>query len=82
MNISQDEKERNNFRSRRKFQSDMDSDLATARDNGKTKQKIEIAIKLLEINMPLEQIATITGLSYDEVLTLYNAKQKELRQQP
>ena len=35
MNISQDERERAIFRSRRKFQTDLQSDLATAEDRGR-----------------------------------------------
>ena len=35
MSISQDERERVIFRSRRKFQTDLQSDLATAEDRGK-----------------------------------------------
>ena len=35
MSISQDERERAIFRSRRKFQTDLQSDLATAEDRGR-----------------------------------------------
>ena len=35
MSISQNEQERAIFRSRRKFQTDLQSDLATAEDNGR-----------------------------------------------
>lgn len=71
MSISQDERERAIFRSRRKFQTDMQSNLATAEDNGERKgrmaEKVEIARNLLKINLPLDQIAIATGLTIEEV---------------
>jgi len=70
MSISQNERERAIFRSRRKFQSDHDSDMATAEDIGRTKEKIEIARNLLTMNLSLEQINAATGLSYDEIKSI------------
>ena len=67
MSISQNERERAIFRSRRKFQTDMQSNLATAEDNGKAIRSVEIARNLLKINLPLDQIAIATGLSIEEV---------------
>ena len=47
MSISQDERERAVFRSRRMYQTDLQSDLATAEDRGRHTGKIEIARNLL-----------------------------------
>ena len=83
MSISQDERERAIFRSRRKFQTDLQSDLATAEDRGKEigkkiginigerNRSTEIARNLLKINLPLEQIVTATGLTREEVERLH-----------
>jgi len=83
MSISQNERERAIFRSRRKFQTDLQSDLATAEDIGERRgleqglkqglkqgleqRSIEIARNLLGINLPLEQIAMATGLTDADV---------------
>ena len=75
MSISQNEQERAIFRSRRKFQTDMQSNWATAEDNGRkigreegrVEGKIEVARNLLKINLPLDQIAIATGLTIEEV---------------
>ena len=67
MNISQNERERALFRSRRKFQTDLQSDLATAEDNGRRigqmDSKIEIAKNLLKMGLTSDQIAAATGLT-------------------
>lgn len=67
MSISQDEKERAIFRSRRKYQTDMQSNMATSYDNGRIDERIEIARSLLGINLPLEQIVATTKLTMEEV---------------
>ncbi len=67
MSISQNERERAIFRSRRKFQTDMQSDLATAEDNGERRGRIAIARKLLKRNRPVDEIVEDTGLTYEEV---------------
>ena len=75
MSISQDERERAIFRSRRKFQTDYQSDMATARDNGiqigraegLAAGRAEVARNLLKINLPLEQIAAATGLTIHDI---------------
>lgn len=76
MSISQDERERAVFRSRRMYQTDLQSNLATAEDRGerkgRTAEKIEIARNLLKINLPLEQITMATGLTREEVKNLCN----------
>ncbi len=75
MNISQDERERAIFRSRRKFQTDLQSDLATAEDRGRREGRVEgertkalaIARNLLSLGMPHEQIAAATGMTIEDV---------------
>ncbi len=74
MSISQNERERAIFRSRRKFQTDLQSDLATAEDNGRiagrAERSIEIARKMLKRNRPIVEIAEDTGLTCEEVENL------------
>lgn len=70
MSISQNERERAIFRSRRKFQTDLQSDLATAEDRGRVERSFEIARNLLKISLPLEQISIVTGLTREEVENL------------
>lgn len=75
MSISQNERERAIFRSRRKFQTDYESDMATARDNGikegrkegRTRQAVETARNALYMNLPVTDIAKLTGLPCEEI---------------
>jgi len=55
MNISQDERERAIFRSRKKFQMDHASDIATAEDKGRQGEAKEI-LGLIKSGYTLEQI--------------------------
>ena len=77
MSISTNERERAIYRSRRKYQTDMQSNYATARDNGKAERSIEIARNLLKINLPLDQIALVTGLTIEEVNHLQTGEGRE-----
>jgi predicted transposase/invertase (TIGR01784 family) len=52
------------------YQSDMDSNIATARDRGKQEGILDVARNLLRMNMPINQIGTATGLTQDEVENL------------
>ena len=70
MSISQDERERAIFRSRRKFQTDLQSDLATAEDRGKKIRSFEIARNALQMGMAVDDIVKLTGLVYDEIENL------------
>jgi predicted transposase/invertase (TIGR01784 family) len=70
MNISQDERERAIFRSRKKYQMDMDSNMATAEDREQKKKAFEIARKLLRRNRPIEEIMEDTGMTIEEVESL------------
>ena len=76
MSVSKDEKERAIFRSRRMYQTDLASNLATAEDRGiqrgKAEEKIEIARKLIRRNRPIDEIVEDTGLTYDAVENLRN----------
>ena len=74
MNISQNERERALFRNRRKFQSDLESDMATAWDNGVQEgEKIRafaMARNMLAENEPVDKIMRYTGLSREEVKSI------------
>ena len=76
MSISQDERERAIFRSRRKFQTDLQSDLATAEDRGVRRgieqRSIEIARNALQMGMAIDDIAKLTGLAHGEIERLKN----------
>lgn len=75
LNISQDERERAVFRSRKMYRTDEQSNLATARDKGikegkeigRKDSQIEIARNLLKMNLSIQQIAAATGLPYEEI---------------
>ena len=67
MSISQDERERAVFRSRRMFQTDMESNIATAEDRGEKKGRVAIARNLLSLGDPIEKIIAVTDLSREEV---------------
>lgn len=75
MSISQDERERAVFRSRRMYQTDLRSNLATAEDRGvqrgraegRVERNIEIARQALQMKMSAADIAKLTGLTYEEV---------------
>ena len=68
--VSQDEKERAVFRSRRMFQTDVASDLATAEDRGEKKGRLAIARNMIEDGESTDKIIKYTGLTYDEVENL------------
>jgi len=73
--ISTDEDERARFRSRRKFQMDMDHNMKASRDEGRAEGReegraeviLDIAKSLKDIGIPVEQIAKATGLSHAEI---------------
>ena len=70
MSVSKDERERAIFRSRRMYQSDLDSNIATAEYRGEQRTKLAIARNLLGMNVSLDQIVTATGLTREEVENL------------
>ena len=75
VSVSKDERERAIFRSRRMFQSDLESNIATAEARGEARGEAKgeakgiaiMARRLKEENMPTEEIARISGLSLSEV---------------
>lgn len=71
MSISQDERERAVFRSRRMYQTDLQSNLATAEDNGRiagrAERSIEIARKMLSVGEPIDRIILFTDLTQQEI---------------
>ena len=75
MNISQDERERAIFRSRKKFQMDIASDIATAESRGEARgeargeksKAITVALNALQMNMSIDDIVKLTGLTRKEV---------------
>ena len=74
MSVSQDERERAVFRSRRMYQTDLQSNLATAEDRGrrigKEEGAKEIALNLLHLGISLDYIEKATGLSVDDIKNL------------
>jgi predicted transposase/invertase (TIGR01784 family) len=78
MSVSQDERERAIAISRKKFQTDLQSNLATAEDRGRAEGRAEgefvkalaVARNLLGMNIPLDQIVIATGLTREEVENL------------
>ena len=75
MSISQDERERAVFRSRRMYQTDLASDLATAEDRGRREgimigehnRSVSFAVKLLRHDRPIDEIIDYTGLGREEI---------------
>ena len=79
MSISQDERERAVFRSRRMYQTDLESNLATAEDRGKEigkkigisigekNRNLEVAYNALQMNLPIDVIMKLTGLIREEI---------------
>ena len=67
MSISQDERERAVFRSRRMYQTDLQSNLATAESRGENRRALAITKNLLSMGLPLDQVITATGLARGEV---------------
>jgi predicted transposase/invertase (TIGR01784 family) len=70
MNISQDERERAIFLSRKKFQMDQESNMATARDRGILEGKVEIARNMITDGESIEKIMRYTNLTRAEVENL------------
>ena len=78
MSISQDERERAVFRSRKMYQTDRESDLATVEDRGKKigkeigrlERNTEIAQNMLSEGLPFDTIMRCTGLTRHEIENL------------
>lgn len=71
MSISQDERERAIFRSRRMYQTDMASNLATAEARGEAKgeakSRLEIVRKMIKAGSSVDFISDVTGLDRAEI---------------
>ena len=71
MGISQDERERAIFRSRRMYQSDLESNMYTARREGKAEGLAEgreqVVRNLLAEGLPIETIARAAELSAEQI---------------
>jgi len=65
--ISQNERERAIFRSRRMYQSDLESNLITAQREGETAKAFAIAKNMIKRNRPIDEIVEDTGLAREEV---------------
>ena len=66
--ISKDEHERAKFLSRRKFETDMTSNLLTVEERGRREGIREIARKLKDSGtVSVEQISALSGLSVSEI---------------
>jgi predicted transposase/invertase (TIGR01784 family) len=76
MSISTDERERAAFRSRRKFETDYASDMATSEDIGEERGRREgalaIARNALQMGIIIDDIVKLTGLSREEIEKLEN----------
>jgi predicted transposase/invertase (TIGR01784 family) len=70
MEISQDEHERARLRSRRMYETDRYSDIATAEARGRLGEKKEIAKNLLAQGLDVNAIAKATDLTVDDILRL------------
>jgi predicted transposase/invertase (TIGR01784 family) len=70
MGVSKDERERAVYRSRRMFQTDMQSNIATAEDRGEQRKAFAIARNMIAEGEPVEKITMYTGLTREEVENL------------
>ena len=70
MSVSQDERERAVLRSRRMYQSDLDSNLATAEYIGEQRGKLIVAGNAKSMGIDVDVITKLTGLTREEVENL------------
>jgi predicted transposase/invertase (TIGR01784 family) len=70
MSVSQDERERAVFRSRRMYQTDLQSNLATAEDRGRRDGRLSVARNMMKRNRPIDEIIEDTGLTREEIENL------------
>ena len=67
LTVSQEERERAVLRSRRMYQTDLQSNLATAEDRGRREAAVEIAKNLLAMGLPYDKILKATGLTSEDL---------------
>ncbi len=65
--LSQDSKARMRYEARRKFEMDYSTNMELAQREGRDKERLEIAKKMLAQGLSLEFIQDMTGLSADEI---------------
>ena len=78
MSVSQDERERAVYRSRKMYQSDLQSDMSTAEDRGRAEGRAEgefakalaVAKNMIKRNRPIDEIIEDTGLTREELENL------------
>jgi predicted transposase/invertase (TIGR01784 family) len=70
MSVSKDEHEQAVYRSRRMYETDMQSNIATAEDRGEQRKALAIASNMLKRNRPIDEIIEDTGLTREEVENL------------
>ena len=68
--VTEEERIRAAERSRRMYQTDMQSNLATVWDRGKEERNFEIARNLMQMGLSPKQIKEAMGLSLEEVTHL------------
>ena len=66
--------ERMDYEESVKIYRDLKNSIDTAREEGGEKRDIEIAMNLLRMNMPIESIIEVTGLTMEELLKLKGEK--------
>ena len=67
LSVSQSERERAIFRSRRMFQSDLESNIATAEARGEARKAHDVARKMVAEGIPVETIVRCTGVAAADV---------------
>jgi predicted transposase/invertase (TIGR01784 family) len=68
--LSADEKARDMFERREKGRRDVAAFADGARQEGRAEGRADVARNLLKLNMPIKQIVTATGLTYEEIESL------------
>ena len=66
--------EARNYEDSLKYYRDLKNSLDTKFDEGKNERSKEIAMNLLRMNMPIESIIEVTGLTMEELLKLKGEK--------
>jgi hypothetical protein len=79
MSVSQDEREQAVNRSRRMYQTDLASDMATVLDRGIAQGRAEVARNALMNGLSIDVIHTITGLDMDTIRNLGASANKALQ---
>jgi DNA-binding phage protein len=70
LTVTQEEREQAIARSRRMYQTDLQSNLATAEDRGERRKALAIARNMMKRNRLIDEIIEDTGLTREEVENL------------